>query len=91
MIAIYLYQKNGTWHPEWEPDGCSESDLVFATIFGFGEGYAGRNEDLRGCVKPPNIPELRENINTTDMDNKDRYYKLLDLVEKEGCWICFEW
>jgi hypothetical protein len=93
MLNIYVYKTDGTWHPKWEEriEDCRESDLVFATIFGFGEGYFGKNRTLQGCVRPPDIPALRESIDNTDLENKSRYHHLLDLVENEGCWICFSW
>lgn len=84
-IHISVVDKNGSDVPGWDwirqPHDREFPDLI---------NWEQVTEASGGLssFRPLNIPELREKIDATDWENKSRYHKLLDFVER-GEWIHF--
>jgi hypothetical protein len=88
-IHICLY-KNEEDHPEWDYIR-QANDRDFPGIIDWGKvTFCNGEED--DYFRPKNIDELREKINNTDWDNKERYLKLMDLISRDAdCWLYFSY
>ena len=92
-LNICVYDKNGYELPNSEWDFIRQGhDVYFPDLINWYNVETGpKNGDweLEFCFRPTDILRIREDLKKNNWDDRARYEKLLDMVEKKGCWIEF--
>lgn len=79
--------KDGQDHPEWNYLRVN-NDLKFPDLIDWNNVI--KNPKNYEEWRPTDIDKLRERINSTDWDNKERYLRFVDLIESDHeYWVYF--